>query len=65
MQRAYLALIGEMDERPIDEAAVLEHTDVALSAENAVGKRRMVMLFRLRSLLTGKQLGYLASITAE
>jgi hypothetical protein len=65
MQQAYLALIEEIDERPIDEDAVLEHAEVALSAENEVKKRQMMMLVRLKNLLTEEQIDYLESITAE
>jgi hypothetical protein len=65
MQQAYLALIAEIDERPIDEDAVLEHAQVALSAENEVKKRQMMMLVRLKNLLTDRQIDYLESITNQ
>lgn len=65
MQQAYLALLEEIDERPIDEDAVLEHAEVALTAENEVKKRQMMMLVRLKNLLTAEQIEYLESITAE
>lgn len=65
MQQAYLALIEALDERPIDEETVLEHASVALEAENEVKKRQILMLVRLKNLLTGEQIAHLESVTAE
>lgn len=59
MQQAYLRLIEALDERPIDEDAVLEHAMTAMRAENEVKLKQMAMLLRLRSLLTDEQVATL------
>lgn len=58
---AYQQLMAELDRSPIDEAAVLEHVNAALRAENEVKKLQVVMLVRLKNLLTDKQIAYLES----
>jgi len=62
MREAYLALMQELDKAPIDENRVIEHANVALLAENQVKKKQMVMLVRLKNLLTEEQVSYLESV---
>jgi Spy/CpxP family protein refolding chaperone len=59
VREAYLNLMSELDKAPIDEKRVLEHANKALLAENEVKKQQMVMLIRLRNLLTAEQVEYL------
>lgn len=61
LAEAYQQLLAELDEAPIDEAAVLEHVNAALRAENEVKKLQVAMLVRLRNLLTQEQIAYLES----
>lgn len=65
MREAYQALMLELDQSPIDEAAVLKHADIALSAENQVKKNQMTMLIRIKNLLNAEQIDYLESLVAE
>ena len=61
MQEAYQALLLELDKSPVSEDKVLEYASAALLAENQVKKKQMVMLVRLRNLLTAEQISYLKS----
>lgn len=61
MQEAYQALMLELDKVPVDENKVLEYSGAALLAENQVKKKQMVMLVRLKNLLTVEQISYLES----
>lgn len=65
MREAYLKLMEELDESPIDEARVLEHAAVALSAENQVKKMQIAMLVRLKNLLTAEQIAMLEAIEGQ
>jgi Spy/CpxP family protein refolding chaperone len=65
MREAYQALMLELDQSPIDEAAVLKLADKALSSENQVKKTQMAMLIRLKNLLTAEQVDYLESVVAD
>lgn len=65
MQEAYQALMAELDKSPVDEDKVVEHAEKALLAENQVKKKQMVMLVRLRNLLTTEQVAYLESVHAS
>ncbi|MCH9695677.1 MAG: hypothetical protein K0U72_14275 [Gammaproteobacteria bacterium] len=65
MQAAYQELMRELDEAPIDEAAVIEHASKALLAENEVKKMQVSMLVRLRNLLNDEQIRYLESVTTR
>jgi len=65
MREAYQALMLELDKAPIDEDRVIEHAEVALKAENQVKKKQMVMLVRLKNLLTEEQVSYLASVQRD
>lgn len=61
MQEAYQALMLELDRTPVDENKVLEYASTALLAENQVKQKQMVMLVRLKNLLTADQISYLES----
>ena len=65
MQEAYQALMLELDKSPVDEDKVLEYAGQALLAENQVKKKQMVMLVRLKNLLTNEQIRHLESVHAE
>jgi hypothetical protein len=65
MREAYQALMLELDKTPIDETRVLEHASVAMLAENEVKKKQMVMLVRLKNLLTAEQVRYLETISTQ
>ena len=59
---AYQGIMAELDQSPIDEAAVLEHVNAALLAENEVKKLQVRMLVTLKNLLTEEQIAYLESV---
>jgi len=59
MREAYMKLMVELDQSPVNEDRVLEHANVALLAENKVKKQQMRMLVRLKNLLTEEQVAYL------
>ena len=61
LAEAYQELMAELDNSPIDEAAVLEYVEAALLAENEVKKLQVTMLIRLKNLLTDEQIAYLES----
>lgn len=65
MREAYVKLMAELDQSPVDEDRVLEHANTALLAENQVKKQQMRMLVRLKNLLTADQIAYLESIHGE
>ena len=65
MREAYLRLMQELDKSPIDEARVLQHAAVALSAENQVKKMQIAMLVRLKNLLTDEQIAMLEAIEGQ
>ena len=59
LREAYMNVMSELDKSPVDEGRVMEFVDKALVAENQVKKEQVVMLIRLRNLLTDEQLAYL------
>lgn len=59
LREAYQSLMAELDRAPVDEAAVMEHVNAALLAENQVKKKQVAMLVRLKNLLTAEQIDYL------
>jgi len=61
LREAYVAMMAELDARPIDEDRVLKHVNSALLAENQVKKYQVAMLVRLRNLLSDEQIAYLES----
>jgi hypothetical protein len=62
IQEAYQALMLELDKSPVSEEKVLQHASTALLAENQVKKKQMVMLVRLKNLLTADQISHLESV---
>ena len=62
MREAYMKLMAELDQSPVNEDRVLEHANTAMLAENQVKKQQMKMLVRLKNLLTADQIAYLESI---
>ena len=65
MREAYLSIMAVLDESPIDENQAIEHVSAALLAENAVKKEQMMMLIRLRNLLTAEQITFLESVREQ
>ncbi len=63
LRDAYMKVLADLDDSPIDEDKVLENVDAALLAENRVKKLQVTMLIRLRNLLTDEQVEYLQSVT--
>ena len=61
VREAYLNMLQALDEVPINEDQVLALVSDALLAENEVKKEQMMMLIRLRNLLTAEQIAYLES----
>lgn len=59
LREAYMNVLAELDKTPVDEARVMEFVDKALIAENNVKKEQVIMLIRLRNLLTEEQVSYL------
>ena len=62
VRAAYQNIMAELDRTPIDEQQVLEHVGAALKAENEVKKMQVLMLIRLKNLLTDEQITYLESV---
>ncbi len=63
LREAYQKVLSDLDESPIDEDKVLENVDAALRAENQVKKMQVMMLIKLRNLLTDEQVAFLQSVT--
>ena len=63
MAEAYQAMMAELDRETIDAVVVLEHAEAALRAENEVKKKQILMLVKLRNLLSDEQVEYLRSVT--
>lgn len=59
LREAYMNVMSELDNSPVDEQRVMEFVDNALVAENQVKKEQVIMLIRLRNLLTDEQVAYL------
>ena len=59
MREAYLNLMSELDKSPVDEGRIMKLVEKALLAENEVKKEQVVMLIRLRNLLTDDQVEFL------
>ena len=59
MQEAYTKVLQLLDERPLDEQIVVNHVNDVLLAENQVKILQMVMLVKIRNLLTDEQIAYL------
>ncbi len=65
LREAYMKVLADLDEVPIDEDKVMANVDAALLAENQVKKLQVAMLIKLRNLLTDEQADYLQSVTSH
>lgn len=65
LREAYVQIMQELDNKPIDEEQVLEYVNAALLAENQVKKQQVAMLVRLKNLLTDEQIAYLESLQGQ
>ncbi len=62
LREAYMKVLADLDEVPIDEDKVMENVEAALLAENKVKQLQVTMLIRLRNLLTDEQVQYLQGL---
>ena len=62
LREAYMQVLADLDESPVNEDKVLANVQAALLAENEVKKLQVAMLIRLRNLLTDNQVQYLQSV---
>jgi len=62
LREAYMKVMADLDEVPVDEDKVMANVQAALLAENEVKKLQVAMLIRLRNLLTDEQMQYLQSL---
>jgi len=59
LREAYLQVMSDLDDSPVNEESVLRNVEAALLAENEVKKLQVALLIRLRNLLTDEQMEYL------
>ncbi|MEM9402602.1 MAG: hypothetical protein AAGA44_08970 [Pseudomonadota bacterium] len=59
MQEAYSRVMKLLDQRPLDEMRVTEEVTAVLEAENKVKLAQMMMLVKIRNLLTDEQVAFL------
>lgn len=62
VREAYVSIMQALDAVPINEDQVLEYVGMALLAENEVKKEQVMMLIKLKNLLTQEQIAYLESV---
>ena len=62
LREAYMKVLADLDEVPIDEDKVMQNVEAALLAENKVKQLQVTMLIRLRNLLTDEQVQYLQGL---
>ena len=62
LREAYMKVLADLDEVPVNEEKVLVDVQAALLAENQVKKLQVTMLIRLRNLLTDEQMQYLQGL---
>ena len=62
LREAYMKVMADLDEVPVDEDKVMVNVQAALLAENEVKKLQVAMLIRLRNLLTDEQMQYLQGL---
>lgn len=62
LREAYMKVLADLDEAPIDENKVMQNVEAALLAENKVKQLQVTMLIRLRNLLTDEQVQYLQGL---
>jgi len=62
LRQAYMKVMADLDEVPVNEDKVMVNVQAALLAENQVKKLQVTMLIRLRNLLTDEQVQYLQDL---
>ena len=62
LREAYMRVLEDLDESPVDDEKVLANLEKALLAENEVKKLQVGLLIELRNLLTDEQMEYLQSV---
>lgn len=62
LREAYMKVMADLDEVPVNEEQVMTNVQAALLAENQVKKMQVMMLIRLRNLLTDEQIQYLQGL---
>ena len=65
LREAYMKVMADLDEVPVNEEQVMTNVQAALLAENKVKKMQVAMLIRLRNLLTDEQIQYLQGLRAN
>ena len=56
LREAYMKVMADLDEVPVNEEKIMTNVQAALLAENQVKKMQVTMLIRLRNLLTDEQI---------
>jgi len=62
LREAYMKVMADLDEVPVNEEKIMTNVQAALLAENQVKKMQVAMLIRLRNLLTDEQIQYLQGL---
>ena len=62
LREAYMKVMADLDEVPVNEEKIMTNVQAALLAENQVKKMQVTMLIRLRNLLTDEQIQYLQGL---
>ena len=62
LREAYMRVLEDLDESPVDDEKVLANIEKVLLAENEVKKRQVALLIKLRNLLTDEQMEILQSL---
>ena len=65
LREAYVNVLADLDDSPVDEDKVLANVEAALLAENEVKKKQVRLLIRLRNLLTAEQVEYLQALRGD
>lgn len=65
LREAYVKMLAELDNSPIDENKVLEYVSAALQAENQVKRTQVAMLIKLRNLLSDRQVEILRNLRPQ
>ena len=65
LREAYMKVMADLDEVPVNEEKIMTNVQAALLAENQVKKMQVTMLIRLRNLLTDEQIQYLQGLRSN
>ncbi len=65
LREAYMKVMADLDEVPVDEDKVMVNVQAALLAENEITELQVAMLIRLRNLLTDGQIQYLQGLRGD